>query len=379
MGGWRLKIVASNNPFVYDELASPGFRLVSTEPVIVASGDEALAAVRSHKPELVILDAEMPGIDGYTVCEQIKAEARFGPVRVILTLQGAISARQLQRLAACGCDDVVVFRVPGESLYHHAARLFGLPDPSLGEPVELHVTVQNGASSELSARALHLSPEGVALLVPAALERGAKVALRLRRREDSEVTAVHGEVQRSNADAATGEHIASVGFTGVSDALRARLRDLALWEARTLPSALLVFVRGAFNEKTDFSELRTRISTDVVFDLSGVRMINSWGARQWIMFLRELDGSVRYSLVNVSQNFIKQCNMVADMLGRGQVLSFAAPYECSSCGNENDRILQASAISPAIKIDPPEFRCSRCGGVERFSELPERFFSFLRG
>src|SRR5688572_6188569 len=135
-----LKIVASNNAFVYDELGSPGFQLVKAETIIAASGDDAMAAVALHNPDLIILDAELPGLDGYSVCERIKADPALRLIRVILVMQGSISAPQLQRLAACGCDDVVVFRVPGEDLYQHAARLLGLPDPSLGEPVKLHVS-----------------------------------------------------------------------------------------------------------------------------------------------------------------------------------------------------------------------------------------------
>ena len=373
-----MKFVASNNPFVYDELAGPGFRLVNCEQVIVSTGEQALEAVRAQRPDLVVLDAELPGVDGYTVCERIKNDPQSHPVRVILTLQGSINARQLQRLAACGCDDVMVFRAPGENLYRHAARLLGLPDPTLGESVELQVTVSDGRSAELSARALHLSSEGVALLVPSPVERGAHVALRLRRRDDDEVVVVKGEVQRSSRDAMTGSSIASVQFVNLNDTQRGKLRDLALWEARALPSGKLIAVRGTFNEETEFAGLLARLSGEVVFDLSGVRMINSWGARQWILFLRALDEKARYSFVNVSQTFIKQCNMVADMLGRGTVLSFAAPYECSACGKDYDRVLQASAISPAIKQEPPEFRCINCGGIERFADLPSRFFAFLR-
>ncbi len=301
-----MKIVVSNNTFVYDELASPGFQEVAPETFVVASGEEAIAAVRLHGPELAVLDAEMPGLDGYAVCERLKADRETRRTRVILVAHGAITGRQLQRLAACGCDDVVVFRLPGEDLYHHVARMLGLPDRSRDQPRELEVTIS-----------------------PLPEER------------------------------------------------RSPLAALARWEGER-PEGVQIKIRGAFDEKVDFSGIARVVAAEIVFDLAEVRSINSWGARQWILFLRGIPATTRYCFVNASEVFVKHCNMVADMIGRGTVVSFVAPYECADCGGGKDRILQASSMSPAIRHDPPEFRCGACGGVEKFSDMPDRYFAFLR-
>ncbi len=372
-----MKVVATNNRGVLEELRRPEFRLAGAEAVVAATGDEALAQIAAHAPDLAIVDVEPGGLDGYAVCERVKTDARLANVRVILVAEAPVTTRQLHKLAACGCDDVLVQGVPGEDLYRQAARLLGLPDPSLGEPVEVAV---EGAHAPLLARALHLSPDGVALLVPGPLPSGAQVSLKLERKLDGARADVRGEVLRSTVEP-SGATVASLRFVALDDSLRSRVRDLALWDARSTDAGdtgLLVFLRGGFNEKTEFGWLLDQLRDEVVFDLSGVRMINSWGAREWILFLRDLDERVRYSFVRCSPVFIKQSNMVADMLGRGAVRSFATPYTCSSCGKDNDRILQTSSVTPAIKADPPEFRCPACGGIERFSDLPDRFFSFLR-
>jgi CheY-like chemotaxis protein len=302
-----MKIVLSNNAFVYDELASPGFQQVKPEAFVVSSGDEALAAVKLHAPELAVLDAEMPGLDGYTVCERLKSDRETRKTRVILVAQGAITGRQLQRLAACGCDDVMVFRLPGEDLYRHVSRMLGLPDLSLDEPREMEVTIS-----------------------PLPEER------------------------------------------------RTPLAAVARWDPRERPEGVQIKVRGAWDEKVDFSGIARVVAAEMVFDLAGVRSINSWGARQWILFLRGVPTTSRYCFVNAAEVFVKHCNMVADMLGRGSMVSFVAPYECASCGGEKDRILQTSSMSLAVRHDPPEFRCGACGGVERFADLPDRYFAFLR-
>jgi two-component system response regulator MtrA len=56
------------------------------EPSFVADGDRAMAAFRSTKPDLVLLDLMLPGTDGIDVCRQIRAES--GTPIVMLTARG---------------------------------------------------------------------------------------------------------------------------------------------------------------------------------------------------------------------------------------------------------------------------------------------------
>jgi CheY-like chemotaxis protein len=49
-----------------------------------ACGEEALRLVRSERPDLVLLDVCMPGMDGLEVCDAIKADPALAGTRVIL-------------------------------------------------------------------------------------------------------------------------------------------------------------------------------------------------------------------------------------------------------------------------------------------------------
>jgi two-component system response regulator MtrA len=53
------------------------------EPAFVADGDRAMTAFRATKPDLVLLDLMLPGIDGVDVCRLIRAES--GTPIVMLT------------------------------------------------------------------------------------------------------------------------------------------------------------------------------------------------------------------------------------------------------------------------------------------------------
>lgn len=46
-------------------------------------GDEALKLMRESAPDLVLLDAEMPGMSGYEVCDAIRADATLADIPVI--------------------------------------------------------------------------------------------------------------------------------------------------------------------------------------------------------------------------------------------------------------------------------------------------------
>jgi CheY-like chemotaxis protein len=66
-------------------------------------GAEALDVIRRERPVMVLLDIQMPGIDGIEVCRQLKADpALRGTLVVMLTAQAQADARR--RATAAGAD-----------------------------------------------------------------------------------------------------------------------------------------------------------------------------------------------------------------------------------------------------------------------------------
>jgi len=57
--------------------------------LVAADGEEALAKARSERPDLVLLDVMMPKMNGFDVCQALRADPEFASMRVLmLTAKG---------------------------------------------------------------------------------------------------------------------------------------------------------------------------------------------------------------------------------------------------------------------------------------------------
>jgi DNA-binding response OmpR family regulator len=52
--------------------------------LLARDGDEALAQLRAHRPQLVLLDVMMPGKTGFEVCQALRADEALAHTKVLL-------------------------------------------------------------------------------------------------------------------------------------------------------------------------------------------------------------------------------------------------------------------------------------------------------
>jgi DNA-binding NarL/FixJ family response regulator len=70
-----------------------------------ANGEEALEKTRKHKPDVVVLDIRMPGIDGLDTLEKIKAES---PDTKVVMMSTYDNPTYVARAVALGASDYVL-------------------------------------------------------------------------------------------------------------------------------------------------------------------------------------------------------------------------------------------------------------------------------
>lgn len=137
-----------------------------------ANGDEALQKVRASRPDLVVLDLMMPGMDGWEVCRRLRAEGDI-PI-IILTARGD----DVDKIVGLelGADDYMtkpfnprelVARAKAVLRRYHAARV-----PA--RVIQLDGIVLDTASREMRVydRVVELRPKEFDLLVTLARSPG---------------------------------------------------------------------------------------------------------------------------------------------------------------------------------------------------------------
>lgn len=84
-------------------------------------GAEALAGLRARKPDLVLLDISLPGMDGTEVLRQIRADAALRALPAIALTAHAMSGDREKYLNA-GFDEYVAKPITDENLLLAAIR-----------------------------------------------------------------------------------------------------------------------------------------------------------------------------------------------------------------------------------------------------------------
>ena len=164
-------VIAEDQSLLRGALAT----LLGLEPdmeiVAVASdGDEALAAVRAHRPDVLVTDIEMPGVSGLEVAEALRTEGSRTRVLIVTTFA---RPGYLQRALQAGVLGYVLKDAPSEDLAD-AIRLVAsgrravapeLAESAWGASVQLSARerdilrlVEAGRTNKEIARALALSP-----------------------------------------------------------------------------------------------------------------------------------------------------------------------------------------------------------------------------
>jgi DNA-binding response OmpR family regulator len=138
-------LVVDDEPTIA-EVVARYLRHAGYEARIAGDGEEALAAALERRPDLVVLDLMLPGIDGLEVMRRLHAGPDPAPAVILLTARGEESDRITG--LRLGADDYVVKPFsPGELVARVDAVLRRLP-------------VHDGAGETLEAGGVTIDPAG---------------------------------------------------------------------------------------------------------------------------------------------------------------------------------------------------------------------------
>jgi two-component system cell cycle response regulator DivK len=90
-----------NRQILRDLLSTTDYQVVEAE-----NGEAALAAVAKQRPDLILMDIQLPILDGYEATRRIKADPALSSIPIIAVTSYALSGDEAKARAA-GCDDFV--------------------------------------------------------------------------------------------------------------------------------------------------------------------------------------------------------------------------------------------------------------------------------
>ena len=84
-----------------DLLTGSGYTVIEA-----ADGEAGVAMAKSNHPDLILMDIQMPVIDGYEVTRRIKADSALRPTPVVAVSSFAMKGDE-EKARAAGCDHYV--------------------------------------------------------------------------------------------------------------------------------------------------------------------------------------------------------------------------------------------------------------------------------
>jgi CheY-like chemotaxis protein/Tfp pilus assembly protein PilZ len=173
IGGRVTKILLVDDLQLSLELERSVLQRADCEVLLATRGDEALSLAREHRPQLIVLDARMPGMDGLEVCRQLKADPDLSGIPVVL----AALPLDFPACETAGGDGVVAKPVTRARLLETLRRFVPIQErDELRVPITVKVDWV-GAEREGSAFARDLSAGGMFLRMREPLELGTELEI----------------------------------------------------------------------------------------------------------------------------------------------------------------------------------------------------------
>jgi two-component system phosphate regulon response regulator PhoB len=94
------------------------------QPVTAADADEGLRAIEACLPDLIFLDVMMPGKDGLTWCGELKRDARYARIPVVL-LSARGQEHDREHALALGAADFLTKPYSPHELKRRVRELIG--------------------------------------------------------------------------------------------------------------------------------------------------------------------------------------------------------------------------------------------------------------
>lgn len=114
---------AQNRLLMVDILTARGCEVLEAK-----NGAEGIQLAREHKPDLILLDMQMPVMDGLQAARLLKADPETKSIKILAVTSFAMKGDR-ERILAAGCDEYMAKPIDTRLLPVLVRRLLGLEKP----------------------------------------------------------------------------------------------------------------------------------------------------------------------------------------------------------------------------------------------------------
>ena len=121
----KKKILVVDDGLLTTEIAKAILEKHDFSVIIAEDRETALSLAQHENPDLILLDAVLPTIDGFTVCRSLKESKRFRDTPILMLTARGFSS-DIEKGKAAGADEYIIKPFAGKALVAKIKRHLGM-------------------------------------------------------------------------------------------------------------------------------------------------------------------------------------------------------------------------------------------------------------
>ncbi|UCD83561.1 MAG: response regulator [Deltaproteobacteria bacterium] len=220
------KVLLVDDMMVFLEMGRNFLERSGCQVLTAKSGTEALEKIRSEAPDLVLLDLEMPDMNGDRVCELVKKDKKLKKIPIMM-LSSRGDKEAIDKCQEAGCDNYLTKPITQRDLLDETAKILKIPQRK-----DIRITVRmkvEGVSWEdtFYGESENISIGGILVKSEAPLKEGSVINLRflLPDQQYQIEVEVEGEVVRIDKENFEPEYGLGIAFRDLNAVAREMIKD----------------------------------------------------------------------------------------------------------------------------------------------------------
>jgi CheY-like chemotaxis protein len=173
----KKKVLLVDDVGLFLQLEETFFKRKNCIILTAKSGEEALKIIKENKPDLIVLDFYMPGMNGDEVCRIIKSDERFKDVPIIMVSKSS-KTEDIEKCLKAGCNHYVTKPIKQTELLDKAAELMNIP---VRRSMRIFVKIEVVGTSKTESffgRTENISTDGIFIICDKNLEYNSHVVIK---------------------------------------------------------------------------------------------------------------------------------------------------------------------------------------------------------